>query len=110
MATAADAPYEDVKADLARALRRRRDAGAPGELARELLRYDVPDHTHLVGIDRDASKAVLYHCADRYVVFVRLEPEGLADGGARQGRLGAGIDAWVEQMAAYWGWRHPRYR
>ena len=110
MAAAADAPYGDVKADLARALRRLRSTGAPGELARELLRYDSPDHSHLVGLDRDGGKAVLYHCGDRYVVFVRIGPDGLADGGARQDSLGPGIDAWVEMMGAYWGWRHPRYR
>ncbi|MDZ7702777.1 MAG: hypothetical protein U5J98_12350 [Halobacteriales archaeon] len=110
MASAADPPYEDVKADLARALRTLRSTGAPGELARELLRYDAPDHSHLVGLDRDGEKAVLYHCTDGYVVFVRLGPDGLADGGARLGSLGRGVDAWVEKMAAYWGWRHPRYR
>lgn len=112
MATVADPPYEEVKDDLARALRTLRPDGPPGELARQLLSYDTPDHTHLVGVDRVGEKAVLYHCVDRYVVFVRIDPDGLADGGARLGSFerGPGIEAWVEKMAAYWGWRHPRYR
>lgn len=112
MAPAAESPYEQVKADLARTLRRLRRDGAPDELARQLLAYDTPDHTHLVGIDRTGETAVLYHCDDRYAVFVRLEPDGLAEGGARLGSFdrGPGVAAWAEKMAAYWGWRHPRYR
>jgi hypothetical protein len=112
MASAADAPYEQVKAGLARTLRRFRHDVAPGEIARQLLAYDVPDHTHLVGIDRTGEKAVLYHCEDAYVVFVRFGADGLADGGARLGSLdrGPGIEAWVAKMGAYWGWMHPRYR
>ena len=112
MATAADVPYERVKADLERALRRCRTSGVPGELARELLSYDVPDHSHLVGVDRAGEKAVLYHCRDGYVVFVRIGSDGLADGGARQGSFdrGLGFEAWVRKMSAYWGWVHPRYR
>lgn len=112
MATAAEEPYEQVKTELARAIRSLRATGAPGELARELLAYDVPEHTHLVGLDRRGEKAALYHCTDRYVIFVRIEADGLADGGARLGSFdrGPGIEAWVEKMAAYWGWVHPRYR
>ncbi|MFB6362299.1 MAG: hypothetical protein ABEH59_13385 [Halobacteriales archaeon] len=112
MASAADTPYETVKHELARSIRTRRDDVPPGELARELLTYDVPDHTRLVGVDRTAEKAVLYHCVDRYVVFVRIEPDGLADGGARLGSFdrGVGLEGWIEKMGAYWGWKHPRYR
>jgi hypothetical protein len=112
MASAADTAYETVKDDLARSIRILRDDVPPGELARELLVYDVPDHTRLVGIDRTAEKAVLYHCIDRYVVFVRIEPGGLADGGARLASFdrGVGLEGWIEKMAAYLGWRHPRYR
>lgn len=112
MATAADEPYERVKDDLARALRRLRNDGGPAELARRLLAYDVPDHSHLVGVDRRGEKAVLYHCRDRYVVFVRFDADGLADGGARLGSFdrGPGLAAWIEKMGAYWGWVHPRYR
>lgn len=112
MASAASEPYEQVKDELARAIRSRRGDGVPGELARQLLVYDVPGHTHLVGIDRTGSKAVLYHCEDDYVVFVRLAGDGLADGGARMGSFdrGPGFEAWIEKMGAYWGWVHPRYR
>lgn len=112
MATAADEPYERVKDDLARALRTLRSDDAPGELARRLLEYDCPDHTHLVGVDRRGEKAVLYHRRDDYVVFIRFEADGLADGGARLGSFdrGPGLAAWVRKMAAYWGWVHPRYR
>lgn len=112
MASAAADPYEQVKDGLARAIRARRPEVPPGELARELLAYDVPEHSHLVGIDRSGEKAAFYHCADRYVVFVRFGPDGLADGGARLGSFdrGAGVEAWVEKMGAYWGWVHPRYR
>lgn len=112
MASAAGKPYEQVKDELARAIRARRPDGVPSELARQLLVYDVPGHTHLVGIDRPAEKAALYHCEDAYVVFVRFDGDGLADGGARLGSFdrGAGIEAWVEKMGAYWGWMHPRYR
>lgn len=112
MASVAGVPHEQVKDELARAIRRLRSDGVPGELARQLLAYDVPDHTHLVGIDRRAEKAVFYHCVESYAVFVRFDADGLADGGARLGSLerGAGVEAWVEKMGAYWGWRHPRYR
>jgi hypothetical protein len=112
MASAADTPYEAVKDDLARTLRTLRDDIPPGELARQLLAYDVPDHTHLIGVDHRAEKAVLYHCEERYVVFVRIQPDGVADGGARLSSFdrGVGIQTWAEKMTAYWGWRHPRYR
>jgi hypothetical protein len=55
---------------------------------------------------------VLYHCRDAYVAFVRIGPDGLADGGARLGSFdrGPGLEAWVQKTAAYWGWRHPRHR
>lgn len=112
MASAADEPYEQVKNGLARAIRSLRDDGAPGEMARQLLTYDTPDHTHLVGVDRRGEKAVFYHCVDRYAVFVRFGADGLADGGARLGSFerGMGVAAWVRKMDAYWGWVHPRYQ
>lgn len=112
MAATADVPYEQIRDSLAGAIRTRRSDGAPGELARQLLAYDVPNHTHLVGIDRHAAKAVYYHCDDRYVIFVRFDAAGLADGGARLGSFdrGVGLDGWIEKTGAYWGWRHPRYR
>jgi len=103
--------YESVRDELSLAIRRLRGDVPPGELARQLLGYDVPGHTHLVGLDRWGEKAVLYHCGDRYVVFVRYDDAGLAAGGARMDFLGpTGVDDWVERLRAYWGWRHPRYR
>lgn len=112
MATALRQPYEQIRDELARAIRTGRTNGPPVELARQLLAYDVPGHSHLVGLDRTAEKAVLYHCEGEYVVFVRFDAEGLADGGARLGSFdwGPGLEAWVEKLAAYWGWVHPRYR
>lgn len=112
MATAAEKGYEAVKVDLARAIRKRRSDCIPGETARQILAYDSPDHAHLVGIDHLGEKAIFYSCGADEVIFVRFGPNGLADGGPCMGsfRRGAGLEAWIEKMAAYWGWLHPRYR
>ena len=104
--------YEQARDELARAVRTCRSDCSPHDLARELLEYDQPGHTALVGIDVDATKAVLYHERDRYVVAVRIGPDGLADGGPKIAGSDSwpGIDDWVENVAAYWGWLHPQFR
>lgn len=112
MATVADPPYETTLAELAEALRSLRPACPPRETARLLLAYDVPGHTHLVGLDHAGTKAVLVHCGGGYAVAVRFDDTGLADGGARIAELvsAGAVDRWVRSMTGYWGWLHPRYR
>ena len=104
--------YEQARDELARAIRTRRSDCSPHELARRLLEYDQPGHTALVGIDADATRAVLYHERNRYVVAVSIGPDGLVDGGPKiaGSDYWPGIDAWIELMGAYWGWVHPRFR
>lgn len=104
--------YEQARDGLARALRSRRSDCLPHELARQLLEYDQPGHTALVGIDADARRAVLFHERDRYVIAVTIGADGLADGGPKIAGSDhwPGIDIWVELMDAYWGWLHPRYQ
>lgn len=111
MATAADEPYEAVKDDLARAIQKRRSECVPGESARELLSYESPNQTHLVGIDYTGQKAVYYSCLNNEVIFVSFGTDGLADGGPVMGSFeeGPGFEAWIAKMSSYWGWLHPRY-
>lgn len=112
MASAAGASYEAVKAGLARAIRTRRRAEPPGELARELLAYHRPGHVHLVGIDHAGETAVYHAVEPNEAVFVTFDADGLADGGPVMGSFDgvSAFEAWVAKMGAYWGWRHPRYR
>lgn len=112
MATAADEPYEAVKDDLARAIRKRRSDCLPGETAREILSYESPDHVHLVGIDTEAERVVFYSCRKNEVIFVPIEADGVADGGPVMGSFEevVGFEGWIRKMRAYWGWLHPRFR
>lgn len=109
---AASISYREVQADLARWIRFHRSECIPSETARQLLSYDRPDHTHLVGIDYEAEKAVFYHCEDRYSIAVRFADSRLADGGPKLAtfRDGPGIETWVRRLSYFWGWIHPRYR
>jgi hypothetical protein len=112
MAQAASQPIEQVRSDLARALRSLRSDCAPHETARQLLEYDHPGHTVLIGLDFEGSKAVLYHEVDRYAISIRFGPDGLAEGGTEIAsfRDGTGLRTWIKKMRLYWGWLHPRYR
>lgn len=111
MASLATYDYEQTRDELARAIRIRRSDCSPHELARLLLKYDRPGNTILVGINDDATRAVLYHERDRYALGVQIEARGLADGGHRIHEFGPGFDEWVSKtMSAYWGWLHPRFR
>lgn len=113
MATAAEHPYKDTLNGLTRAISKGRSDGVPSELAREILTYDVPGHTHLVGIDRQAQRATFYDCKERYAISVGIDTDGLANGGPSIAlfKEGApGIQCWVEKKRNSWGWVHPRYR
>ena len=112
MATVADRPYEATLDDLAGAIRSLRPACPPRETARRLLAYDVPGHTHLVGLDQPGRRAVLVHRAGGYAVAVAFDDRGLADGGPRIATFdgAAAVDRWVRSFDGYWGWLHPRYR
>lgn len=113
MATTAEHPYEDTLDDMAQAIRRLRRDCPPREVAREILTYDQPGHTHVVGIDRRGQRVTLYHCVDQYAIAVEFGVEGLADGGPRIARFDAGapdVRRWVEKKRNSWGWIHPRYR
>lgn len=113
MATAVEHPYEDTLEGLARAIRKGRTDGAHRELAREILSYDHPGHTHMVGIDRQAERATFYQCADRYAISVELDAEGLAEGGPSVALFkedAPGVRCWVKKKRNSWGWVHPRYR
>lgn len=111
MATTADYPYETTRNELAEAIRRVQPEGAPWELAREILAYDVPGHSHVVGLKRRGTVS-FYHCEDRYAVAVRLESDGLADGGPRVGQLDGPVEVaeWAWRRRNSWAWVHPRYR
>lgn len=112
MAAVTDQSYTEVKDELARTIRKLRSDCVPGETARQLLTYETPNHTHLVGIDHKGRKAVYYSCLRNEVIFVRFDNEGLADGGPMMGSFekGPGFAAWIDKMGSYWGWVHPRYR
>lgn len=112
MATVADHPYGSTLDDLAGAIRSLRPDCPPRETARRLLAYDVPGHTHLVGLDQPGRRAVLVHCGGGYCVAVRFGDHGLDDGGPRIADVdaAAAVDRWVRSFDGYWGWLHPRYR
>lgn len=113
MATAADHPYEDTLDELAQAIRRLRSDCPPWEVAREILTYDNPGHTHVIGIDRRGQRVTFYHCEDHYAIAVEFDVDGLADGGPSVARFkhgAAGVHRWVEKKRNSWGWIHPRYR
>lgn len=111
MAKAAHPPIEEIRNDLARAIRSKRSDCVPHETARQLLEYHRPGNTGLVGIDTEATTAVLYHERDRYTSGVSFGPDGLEEGGAKLAdfEFGTNIYSWVRQMDAYWGWLPPRY-
>ena len=103
--------YREALDSLAWTIAKDHLTGDPHETARELLEIDNPGHAHLVGINYDASKAVYYHCKDRYTIAVRFDSDGLADGGPRIGTFqNQSLREWIERWEAYWGWLHPRYR
>ena len=106
------ADYQRTLDELARVIRKRRPACPPRETARRLLEYDLPGHTALVGVDHDATRAVLHHERDRYVIAVELDADGLGDGGPVLAEFDFGTNAygWVRRMDGYWGWLHPRFR
>lgn len=112
MATAADEPFEVLKENLAQAIRKRRSDCLPGETACEILSYDHPDRVHLVGIESQAKRVVYYSCNSDEVIFVPIEPDGVGEGGPVMGSFEEviGFNGWIDKMAAYWGWLHPRYR
>lgn len=86
--------YERTRGGLARTIRNRRSDCPPYELARQFLGYDHPEHTALVGIDVDGTRAVLFHERDRYGIAVSFGPNGLPHGGAKIAGFedGPGID------------------
>lgn len=49
--------YEQVRDELARMIRQNRSDCPPHELARQLLEYDRPGHTTLLGINDTATRA-----------------------------------------------------
>lgn len=89
-------------------------AHPPREVARQLLEYESPGHTALVGIDYDATCAFLYHERDQHAIAVAFGADGLADGGpivAEFGReFGWNVYEWVRRTGTYWSWVNPRFR
>lgn len=112
MAQSATPSFTRVQNELAQVIRSVRSDCIPHETARQLLAYDYPGYTTLVGIDYAGERAILYHEHDRYAIAVRFGPDGLADGGARIAmfRDGPGLETWIAKLGCYWGWIHPRYR
>lgn len=104
--------YQDVLDDLARAIRRHRQDCPPREAARLLLSYHDPGHASLVGIERSARRAVLYHERDRYAISVGIRAEGLE----KTGRVledfteGRGFDQWLRDRESFFDWIHPQFR
>lgn len=116
MATTAipTADYEQAIEEVARTVKKHRSDCPPRETARKLLEYETPGNTALVGINSEATRAVLYHERDEYAIGVDFGPEGLADGGPMLAEFGeefgSNVYGWVRRMDAYWGWLNPRFR
>lgn len=112
MAKAQIVNYQSVQHDLGQALRSLRSDCPPMETARELLSYDQ-DEQPLVGIRYDGERVVYFQESNRQAIAVRLAADGLSkDGGLLIAKLSheMGLEAWVEKMQHYWGWRRPKYR
>lgn len=112
MAQATYPEYETVLDELAKTIRTYRSICLPRETARRLLEYDSPGNTALVGINYDATHAVLHHERDRYVIAVEFGPDGPESGGPKlaQFDFGTNVYAWTRRMDAYWSWLHLRFR
>lgn len=112
MPTVATYPYEAAFDDLTRCIRKHRDDCIPDEIARKLLSYDNPDHSHLVGVTDKAKSVYLYHCSNQYNVASPLRSDGLSDVGPKLAdfRYGSNLDSWLEIIGDYLVWKHPRYR
>lgn len=97
---------------LARAIRTLRRDCPPGETARELLSYDRPGHTALVGIRAGRRRALLHHERDRYAIWVEIGPGGLDAYGLEAADFSDGprFDRWLEARRSELEWLHPRYR
>lgn len=104
MVSALAGDYEQTRWEAVRTIRNRRSDCPSYEFARQLLEYDHPEHTALVGIDIDATRAVIYHEFDRYAISVSFGPDGLADDGAKISGFGdgPGVDTLVRTMDPYW--------
>jgi hypothetical protein len=113
MATVAEHGYEDAWNGLANAIRRIQPNCTPHDVARSILAYDTPGHTHLVGVT-SAGNVLFYHCRDRYIVSIPIEVGGLADGGPVRADWHTGespnIHQWVWKRRDWWVWVHPRYQ
>lgn len=112
MATAAKHPNEETMDRLAAAIRRIQPACVPHEVARTVLTYDVPGHTHVFGLTCSGN-VLFYHCNDRYVVSVPIDADGLADGGPVRATWNQdacpNVGRWVWKRRDWWEWLHPRY-
>ena len=111
-ASAPGTEYRDVFEDLGQHVGKHRSATPPYETARELLRYDTPGHTHLVGVSDGAKSAVLHHLDGRYLIAVPITRDGLADGGPEIAsfRHEGSLREWIERHRVSLDWLHPRYR
>lgn len=112
MVTTADYAYEDARDGLAEAIRGVQPNCTPREVAREILAYDVPNHSHLIGVSLSGN-AYFYHCTDRYAISVAIDRDGLSNGGpirASWDESSPNIDHWTWKRRDWWKWVHPRYR
>lgn len=114
MATIASATpnYRDTLEALARYIRQHRSMVPPIEAARELLRYDRPGYSHVVGVADGGTTAYLYHVEGRYLIAVAFDGDRLADGGPEIGNFQehGSIHGWIDRKGSSIGWLHPRYR
>lgn len=53
--------HSEALDSLARAIGKHRTTDRPRDIARELPAVDNPSHTHLVGVDYAATRAVFFH-------------------------------------------------
>lgn len=112
MATTADYDLEEAREGLAEAIRGVEPNCAPREAARGTLSYDVPDHSHVIGVSLSGS-VYLYHCNDQYLISVAIEDDGLAIGGpirASWEEDTPNVARWGWKRRDWWVWVHPRYR
>lgn len=104
--------YQAVFDELARVIRTLRRDCPPGETARELLSYDRPGHTALVGIRSNGRRALLHHERDRYAISVEITADGIDAYGLEAADFSEDLrfDRWLEAKRPRLAWLHPRYR
>lgn len=113
MASVSTVPdHEEALDGLARTIRKHRLECPPHETARRVLAYETPGNTAVVGVNDNATRAILYHEREEYVIAVPFGPDGLEAGGPiiADFDFGSNVYSWVRKTRYYWGWLNPRFQ